>query len=60
MSRRKISPFVPVGLIALAAGIFLQHFTHESYSDFAGGLLMGMALVFLVFGFAQKMKSQGQ
>ncbi|MGA2375152.1 MAG: hypothetical protein ABSF72_06510 [Candidatus Sulfotelmatobacter sp.] len=60
MSGRKISPFVPVGLIALVAGIFLQHFTHGRYSDFAGGFLMGMALVFLIFGYAQKVKRQGQ
>jgi uncharacterized membrane protein len=60
MSQRKISPFVPVGLIALMAGIVLQHFTHERYSDFAGGFLMGMGLVFLIFGYVQKVKSQGQ
>jgi len=60
MSQRKISPLVPVGLIALVAGIVLQHFTHERYSDFAGGFLMGMGLVFLIVGYAQKMKSQGQ
>ncbi len=60
MSGRKISPFVPVGLIALLAGIVLQHFTHERYSDFAGGFLMGMGLVFLIFGYVQKVKSQGQ
>jgi hypothetical protein len=60
MTGRKISPFVPVGLIALLAGIFLQHFTHERYSDFAGGFLMGMGLVFLIFGYVQKVKSQGQ
>jgi hypothetical protein len=58
MSQRKISPFVPVGLLALVAGIFLQHFTHERYSDFAGGFLMGMALVFLIFGVVMKMKSE--
>jgi hypothetical protein len=60
MSERKISPFVPVGLVALVAGIFLRHFTHERYSDFAGGFLMGMALVFLIFGYARKVKSQGR
>ncbi len=59
MSQR-ISPFVPVGLLALVGGIFLQHFTHGRYSDFAGGFLMGMGLVFLIFGYAQKVKSQGQ
>jgi hypothetical protein len=58
MSQGRISPFVPVGLLALVAGIFLQHFTHERYSDFAGGFLMGMSLVFLIFGVAQKMKSE--
>jgi hypothetical protein len=60
MGERKISPFVPVGLIALVAGIFLQHFTHERYSDFAGGLLMGMGLVFLIFGYVQKVKSRAE
>jgi hypothetical protein len=47
-------------LLALVAGILLQHFTHERYSDFAGGFLMGMAPVFLIFGYAQKTKSEGQ
>jgi hypothetical protein len=60
MSQGKISRFVPAGLLALVAGILLQHFTHERYSDFAGGFLMGMALVFLIFGFAQKVKGQGR
>jgi hypothetical protein len=60
MGHGKISRFVPVGLLALVAGILLQHFTHGRYSDFAGGFLMGMALVFLIFGFAQKVKGQGQ
>lgn len=60
MNQRKINRFVPVGLLLLMAGIFLQHFTHERYSDFAGGFLMGVALVFLIFGLAQKMKSEGQ
>ncbi|MGA8212190.1 MAG: hypothetical protein WB799_01250 [Candidatus Sulfotelmatobacter sp.] len=58
MSQSRISPFVPVGLLALVAGIFLQHFTHGRYSDFAGGFLMGMSLVFLIFGVAQKMKGE--
>jgi len=49
-----------VGLLALVGGIFLQHFTHGRYSDFAGGFLMGLGLVFLIFGYAQKVKSQGQ
>jgi len=60
MNQRKINRFVPVGLLLLMAGIFLQHFTHERYSDFAGGFLMGVALVFLIFGLAQKVKSEGQ
>lgn len=60
MNQRKINRLVPVGLLLLMAGIFLQHFTHERYSDFAGGFLMGVALVFLIFGFAQKVKSQSQ
>jgi hypothetical protein len=60
MNQRKINRFVPVGLLLLMAGILLQHFTHERYSDFAGGFLMGVALVFLIFGLAQKMKSEGQ
>ena len=60
MNQRKINRFVPIGLLLLMAGIFLQHFTHERYSDFAGGFLMGVALVLLIFGLAQKMKSEGQ
>jgi hypothetical protein len=60
MSQRGISPLVPVGLIALVVGIFLQHFTHERYSDFAGGFLAGMGLVFVIFGYAQKVKNRGQ
>jgi hypothetical protein len=54
MNQHKISRFVPVGLLVLVAGIFLQHFTHGRYSDFAGGFLMGMALVFLIFGLLRR------
>jgi hypothetical protein len=60
MSQRKINRSVPVGLLVLMAGIFLQHFTDERYSDFAGGFLMGVALVFLIFGLSQKVKGEGQ
>jgi CRP/FNR family transcriptional regulator, cyclic AMP receptor protein len=40
MNRRRLSRFVPVGLLVLVAGIFLQHFTHQRYLDFAGGFLL--------------------
>jgi hypothetical protein len=53
MSRRRLSRFVSVGLLVLVAGIFLHHFTHQRYSGFAGGFLLGMSLVFLIYGLVQ-------
>jgi uncharacterized membrane protein YfcA len=55
--QRKISAFVPVGLLGVMAGIFLHYYTHEHYSDFVSGFLMGVSIVLLIFGVAQQMKS---
>jgi hypothetical protein len=55
--QRKISPFVPVGLLALVVGILLRNFTHTNYSEFAAGLLIGMSIVFLIFGVVQKARA---
>jgi uncharacterized membrane protein YhaH (DUF805 family) len=58
MIRRRVSPFVPVGLLALVAGILLQQFTHGRYSHFAVGFLMGVSIVLLIFGVAQQTKGE--
>jgi len=58
MNQRRISPFVPLGFLIFVAGMLLHHFRHGRYWDFAGGVLMGMAVVFLIFGLVRTMKSK--
>jgi uncharacterized membrane protein YfcA len=58
MVQRKVNFLVPVGMLGIAAGIILARYTHANYSDFAGGFLMGVSLVFMIFGLAKQMKGQ--
>jgi hypothetical protein len=41
---------IPVGLLALVAGILLRLFTHARYTEFASGFLMGLSIVFIIAG----------
>ena len=60
MMQRKVSFFLPVGMLGVAAGIILARYTHANYSDFAGGFLMGVSLVLMIFGLAKQMKGQNK
>jgi hypothetical protein len=54
LNRRNIRVFIPVGLFALAAGILLHLFTHAKYSEFAGGFLVGLSMVFIIAGVVKR------
>lgn len=41
----------------LAAGLVLHNFMHARYSEFAGGFLIGMSLVFQIAGFVGRQRS---
>jgi uncharacterized membrane protein YfcA len=58
MTRRKDSLFMLLGMLGIAAGIIVARYTHADYSDFAGGFLMGVSLVLMIFGLARQMKDQ--
>jgi hypothetical protein len=50
MPHRKMNRLLPIGLLMLAAGLILHNFLRAHYSEFAGGFLIGMALVFMIAG----------
>jgi hypothetical protein len=56
MNRRSTGVFVPIGLLGLMAGIFVQRYAHGRYSDFTGGFLMGVSLVLLIAGAVKRGK----
>jgi uncharacterized membrane protein YfcA len=58
MIQRKITLFVPVGLLGVVAGVFLHYYVHGQYSDFASGFLMGLSVVLLIFGVVQQMTGE--
>lgn len=50
----KLNRLLQLGLLLLAAGGILRIFTRTRYSEFAGGLLIGMSLVFMIAGFLRR------
>lgn len=58
MNRGKVNTFIPIGLLALMAGLFIRLFTHGRYADGSAGFLIGMSLVFIIFGFVQQRKKK--
>ena len=56
MTQRRINIFIPIGLLAFVAGILLRRFTHASYTDFAAGVLMGIAAVLMIYGIVQQLR----
>jgi hypothetical protein len=46
--------FIPVGLLALVAGILLHLFTHAKYSEFGGGFLIGLSIVLIIAGVVKR------
>jgi hypothetical protein len=51
MPNRKMNSLLPIGMLMLAGGLILHNFTHARYSEFTGGFLIGMSLVFMIAGF---------
>jgi hypothetical protein len=54
LTPRRIHILTPLGLLALAAGIFLRFFTHATYTEFAGGFLIGLSIVFMIAGLMKR------
>jgi len=57
MSRDKLNRLFPIGLLMLSIGLMLHNWTHGRYSDFAGGFLIGMSIVFMLAGLARPSKA---
>lgn len=57
MIRTKLSFLVPVGSLALAAGLIVQLWAHGRSSHFIAGFLIGISLVFLIAGLMGRSKS---
>ncbi len=51
MLQSKVNRLIPIGLLMLAGGLVLRTLMHGNYSESAAGFLIGIALVFIVFGF---------
>jgi hypothetical protein len=54
MFRRKISVLIPVGVLALAAGMMVNHFARSRSSDIAGSFLMGGSVALVIAGVTRK------
>ena len=57
MSYFKASRLIPIGSLMLSCGLILNNWTHTKYSHFAGGFLLGMAIVFLIAGLVKQKRS---
>jgi hypothetical protein len=57
MTGSRMNVFVRVGLLALAAGLLVRLYTHANYSEFAGGFLIGLSLVFMIYGISRKSRA---
>ena len=58
MKDRRINRLVPIGLLCLSGSIIVQRFMHNIQSDFVGGLLMGVSLGLILFGFLKQRRIQ--
>lgn len=59
MSRKRISQLVPLGVVLLASGLLLHNWMHGDYADSISGFLIGVSLVFIVFGFVRIKRVHG-
>jgi hypothetical protein len=50
----KVRRLIPIGLLMLSCGLILNNWTHTKYSHFAGGFLIGMAIVFMIAGMVKQ------
>ncbi|HWY19949.1 MAG TPA: hypothetical protein VNX26_01950 [Candidatus Acidoferrum sp.] len=60
MIRRKISPFVPVGMLALAASSIVRRYLHGNHWDFANGLLMGVSIGLMIVGVVRQSRNMAR
>jgi hypothetical protein len=47
---RKFNRLIQIGLLMLAGGLILHNWVHGRYTEFAGGFLIGMSIVFMIAG----------
>jgi hypothetical protein len=45
---------IPLGLLALAAGVLLRLLTHARYTEFAAGFFIGISIVFIIAGLVRQ------
>jgi hypothetical protein len=57
MIRRRVSIFVPVGMLALAASSVLRRYLHGNHWDFANGLLMGVSIGLMIVGVVRQSRA---
>jgi hypothetical protein len=50
--QRKLNRLIPIGLMMLASGLILHNWVPGRYTEFAGGFLIGMSIVFMIAGIA--------
>lgn len=58
MIRRKVSPFIPVGMLALAASSVARRYMHGSHWDFANGVLMGVSIGLMIVGVVRQLRAR--
>jgi hypothetical protein len=51
MLQSKVNRLIPIGLLMLAGCLMLHVLMRGHYSESAAGFLIGIAMVFIVFGF---------
>jgi hypothetical protein len=54
--RSKLKHLMRIGLLMLAGGLILHNWTHGRYTEFTAGFLIGMSIVFMIAGFANRVR----
>jgi hypothetical protein len=58
MSVTKLTRLLPIGTILLAVGLGLHLWTRGDYSESISGFLIGIGVVFMIAGFANRFSKQ--
>jgi hypothetical protein len=58
MIRRKVSIFIPVGMLALAASSVLRRYLPGNHWDFANALLMGASISLMIVGVVRQTRAR--
>jgi hypothetical protein len=58
MIRRKVSVFIPTGMLALAASGVVRRYLHGNHWDFANGLLMGISIGLMIVGVVRQLRAK--